>query len=47
MVSVRGLRISDLMKRLTDQVEELIIAVAPTVEGEATPFTYALVHPWA
>ena len=30
------LRISDLMKRLTDQVEELIIAVAPTVEGEAT-----------
>lgn len=30
------LRISDLMKRLTDAVEELMIAVAPTVEGEAT-----------
>lgn len=30
------LRIADLMKRLTDTVEELMIAVAPTVEGEAT-----------
>ena len=30
------LRIADLMKRLTDRVEELMIAVAPTVEGEAT-----------
>lgn len=30
------LKVAELMRRLTDKVEELMVAVAPTVEGEAT-----------
>ena len=30
------LKVAELMRRLTDKVEELMVAVAPSVEGEAT-----------